>query len=70
MDLNLYEPNTILQPINSNIFAPGVFTQIYEGDKLLQTLDSDTRAYVMKHTDENRTRADVENCINELYTKS
>ena len=62
------QPISSLQPIIG--FAPGVFPNIKESDDFLSSLDSDTRDYVLKHTDEFRTRSDVIDCVNRLHGKS
>jgi hypothetical protein len=58
------------QPIpftqSSSIFVPGVYANIHDGDDYLASLDSDTRDYVLKHTDEPRSRQDIIDCVNKL----
>ncbi len=46
-------------------FTPGAFMNF--GDNLLDSLDSDTRDYVIKHTGDNRTRQDILDCIDRLH---
>lgn len=48
-------------------FAPGIFPTKDEGEKFLNNLDSDTRAYVLKHTDEFRSKDDIIRCIDDLH---
>ncbi len=64
-----------MDPINSSYtssnpifaqFATNVFTSDIERDNYLSSLDSDTRAYVLKNTGEFRTIQDVEDCVNKL----
>lgn len=62
----LSQPSSSLQPVNGALFIPGVFPSVQDGDDFLSSLDSDTRDYVMKHTDEFRSRADVMDCVNQL----
>jgi hypothetical protein len=61
------QPSPALQPISSYMFAPGIFFSTDESNSFLSSLDSDTRDYVLKHTDDFRTRADIEECINRLH---
>ncbi|MBH1942168.1 hypothetical protein I5677_14795 [Mobilitalea sibirica] len=58
----------IMAPMSSYMFAPGIFFTNDERDDYLSKLDSDTRDYVMKHTDSFRTRQDIEDCINSLHS--
>ncbi len=53
-------------PIYGYGFIPGIFLDDNERDDYLSSLDSDTRDYVLKHTDEFRSRQDIEDCINKL----
>jgi hypothetical protein len=53
-------------PIYGYSFAPGIFINDNDTDRYLSSLDSDTRDYVLKHTDEFRSRQDIENCVNKL----
>lgn len=50
--------------INSG-FIQGAFMEY--GDDYLNSLDSDTKDYVLKHTDASRTRQDIINCIEKLH---
>lgn len=71
------EPDLPILPIQTGLagyfgfpnFYPGIFESADEGNEFLNNLDSDTRDYVIKHTEEFRTRSDVINCINELHGK-
>lgn len=58
------------QPYGGFIFAPGIFASSKEGNDYLSSLDSDTRDYVVKHTDEFRTMADIIECVNKLHRES
>ncbi len=49
-------------------FVPGIFGTYGDGDDLLSSLDSDTRAYVMNNTEEPRSRQDIEDCLRNLHT--
>ncbi len=53
-------------PTDNYLIYPSVFISLNEKNDYLNSLDSDTRDYVLKHTDENRTRADIIDCINKL----
>jgi hypothetical protein len=57
-------------PMYPFTFGPGIFPTIEEGNDFLSSLDSDTRDYVIKHTDEFRSRADIEECIQKLQGKA
>ncbi|HWT27671.1 MAG TPA: hypothetical protein VN131_07000, partial [Mobilitalea sp.] len=48
-------------------FMPGAF--ISDGKDYLASLDSDTRDYVLKHTDASRTRQDIIDCIDKLHNR-
>lgn len=58
------------QPFGNNIFLASVFTNSEEEVDYLASLDSDTRDYVLKHTDLYRTKSDVIDCVNRLHGKS
>lgn len=62
--------NMAIPPITGYMFAPGIFLSPEEGDQFLSSLDSDTRDYVLKHTDELRTRRDIDECIARLRNES
>ncbi len=59
-----------MQPLGGFTFAPGIFPSVVEGNDYLSSLDSDTRDYVMKHTGDFRSRADVVECVNRLHGES
>lgn len=65
---SLIQPNPSLSQNNGSILYPGIFS--VEDSDYLSSLDSDTRDYVLKHTDDNRTMADIKNCIDKLQSKS
>lgn len=48
-------------------FMPGAFMNF--GDNYLESLDSDTKDYVLKHTGESRTRQDIVDCIDKLHRR-
>ena len=48
-------------------FAPGIFLTKEDSDNFMASLDSDTRDYVIKHTDDFRSREDIMECINRLH---
>lgn len=62
--------NPMMQPVSSYMFAPGIFFTPEDGDKFLSGLDSDTRSYVLNHTDEFRTIEDIRDCIDRLHKES
>jgi hypothetical protein len=61
------QPVPTTQSFGSIPFFPGVFASAQEGDEYLASLDSDTRDYVLKHTDEFRSRSDIIECVNHLH---
>lgn len=63
----IIQTNPSFQQIGSNIIAPGFYVTGDENKDYLSTLDSDTRDYVLKHTDEFRTRQDILDCIDKLH---
>ncbi|HWT73781.1 MAG TPA: hypothetical protein VN258_03540 [Mobilitalea sp.] len=58
------------QPFGNNVFLASVFTNMDEQNNYLASLDSDTRDYVLKHTDEYRSQQDIIDCVNRLRTGS
>lgn len=58
-----------LQPAFPVFFA-GIFESNEDRDKYLNSLDSDTRDYVLKHTDEFSTRSELMDCVKNLHGKS
>lgn len=60
------QPYPALQTLSG--FVPGVFVNYRDENDYLSSLDSDTRDYVLKHTDEFRTRQDIVDCVNKLHT--
>lgn len=63
----LIQANPTTQAMSGYMFAPGIFFNSEEENNYLSSLDSDTRDYVMKHTDDYRTRGDIEECISKLH---
>lgn len=63
-------PSAAIIPVSNYLFAPGIFYSDIDQNKYLSSLDSDTRDYVIKHTDEFRTRQDIDDCINRLHSKN
>lgn len=61
------QPIFTSQPYGNNLFLASIFTNIEEQESYLNSLDSDTRDYVLKHTDEFRSELDIKNCINRLH---
>jgi hypothetical protein len=76
MEVIAIDPNFPMQPILSslpygnNLFIAGIFSTPKDGDDYLNSLDSDTRDYVIKHSDEFRSRADIIDCVNRLHEES
>lgn len=64
---NMIQSNPSFAMTGSYIFAPGVFMSEDERKDFLSSLDSDTRDYVIKHTDEFRTKQDIADCIERLH---
>ncbi|MDF2944736.1 MAG: hypothetical protein K0S01_3594 [Herbinix sp.] len=64
------QPILPLQPLGGFTFGAGVFSSDEDRDGYLSTLDSDTRDYVIKHTGEFRSRADIIECVNKLHNES
>jgi hypothetical protein len=58
--------NPAILPLGSYMFTPGIFDSDMDRDDFLSSLDSDTRDYVMKHTNDFRTRKDIIDCVNKL----
>jgi len=56
-----------MQPFGNFIFVPGVFETIEGEHDYLSSLDSDTKNYVMEHTSEFRSKADIIECVNKLH---
>ncbi|MFQ9509980.1 MAG: hypothetical protein ACLRZ7_03460 [Lachnospiraceae bacterium] len=48
------------------LFFPGIFTDGNDRDKYLDSLDSDTRDYVLHHTDAFSSRQELEDCVRAL----
>ena len=48
-------------------FAPGIFLTKEDSDSFMASLDSDTRDYVIKHTDDFRSKDDIMECIDRLH---
>ncbi|MBE5965787.1 MAG: hypothetical protein E7255_02270 [Lachnospiraceae bacterium] len=48
-------------------FAPGIFPTKEDSDSFLDSLDSDTRDYVIKHTDDFRSKEDIMECVQRLH---
>lgn len=57
-------------PMSNFLFYPALFDTEEESNDFLSSLDSDTRDYVMKHTDEFRSKSDMIDCVNNLRNKS
>jgi hypothetical protein len=51
----------------TGFIMPGIFPTFDDENDYLSSLDSDTRDYVVKHTDDFRTRQDVIDCVYRLH---
>lgn len=70
------DPNFFLAPnqdvlggqsyVNMAYFS-GIFPSATDEKDYLNSLDSDTRAYVINHTDEFRSMGDIIDCVNRLH---
>jgi hypothetical protein len=70
LPIPLGQPIPSLQPFGGFIFVPGVFSSVEEGNDYLNSLDSDTRDYVLKHTSEFSSKMDIIDCVNKLHGES
>lgn len=61
------QPIFTSQPFGNNIFLASIFVNSEEQSEYLASLDSDTRDYVLKHTDEFRTKQDIIDCVDRLH---
>lgn len=62
------DPNQQVFPFD-NVFPaliPAIFNSVQDRDDYLSSLDSDTRDYVLKHTDEFSSKSDLMDCVNKL----
>ena len=65
--LDIHQNETPLPMVQTySGFLPGAFFN-FNDDSYLNSLDSDTRDYVIKHTADTRTRQDIINCVNRLH---
>jgi hypothetical protein len=70
LPIAMSQANPTTQPFGGFIFVPGVFASVDEGNDYLSSLDSDTRDYVIKHTGEFSSKADIIDCVNRLHGES
>lgn len=61
------QPIITSQTYGNNLFMASMFASSEEENDFLASLDSDTRDYVLKHTDEFRTKQDIIDCIDRLH---
>lgn len=66
----LAQPISPMQPSGTFILVPGLFETVEDENTYLSSLDSDTRDYVIKHTSEFSSRADIIECVNKLHGES
>lgn len=70
MDINYYGQNPLQTPLVMNAMVPGIFPTVSDRDNYLSSFDSDTRDYIIKHTDDLRSISDIEECVYRLRQKS
>ncbi|MDF2589504.1 MAG: hypothetical protein K0S41_3345 [Anaerocolumna sp.] len=70
--ISLYAAYNSSQPMGmgSMIFIPGIFNSFSDEEEFMNSLDSDTRDYVIKHKDEFRSRDDIMNFVNQNHGDS
>ena len=59
--------NPMLNPTTSFMFVPRETANVKDTEDYLTSLDSDTRDYVVKHTDEFRSIQDIKDCVYQLH---
>jgi hypothetical protein len=62
------QPIMTSQPYTNSIYFTSIFTSKDEEEDFLASLDSDTRDYVLKHTDDFRTKEEMLDCIRDLHS--
>lgn len=70
MDLNNTTPIITSMPPLYPAFVPGVFESMQEGNEFLDSLDSDTRDYVVKHKDTFNSKDELISFVNKLNGNS
>lgn len=70
MDNNFYGQNPMQIPLIINAMVPGIFPTVSDRDNYLASFDSDTKDYIIKHTDDFRSIGDIEECVSQLRQKS
>lgn len=63
------DPNQQIMPFDNIFpaFIPGIFASTQDRNDYLSSLDSDTRDYVLKHTDDFSSKADLMECVSKLH---
>lgn len=63
------DPMLPVAPLNPSypVFIAGIFDTNQDRDDYLDSLDSDTRDYVINHTGEFSSREDLMNCVRRLH---
>lgn len=61
-----YQALPQIQQYGNTLFAPGIFLSTEESNDYLSSLDSDTRDYVLKHTEDFRTKQDIIDCVKSI----
>jgi hypothetical protein len=64
------QPILTSQPYMNSVYFARIFTSKDEEDEYLASLDSDTRDYVLKHTDDFSSKSDLIDCVNRLHGTS
>lgn len=59
-------PIPTTQALYPLVFPPGLSASQQDREDYLNSLDSDTRDYVMKHTDQSSSKEDLMDCVRTL----
>jgi hypothetical protein len=63
-------PTYLGDPMNNFALYPAFFETEEDSYNFLSSLDSDTRDYVINHTDDFRTKSDIIDCVYKLRNGS
>ncbi len=69
MNLYYYGQNQVQTPVVVNAMIPGIFPTIVDRDNYLSSLDTETRDYILQHTDDFRSVKDIADCVEEMKLK-
>lgn len=61
------QPILTSQPYMNSVYFASIFSSKDEEDEYLASLDSDTRDYVLKNTDDFSSKSDLIDCVNRLH---